>query len=45
MPKQLDFCGLHRNEVTEEIEGYDEYLKSDLDKRYNKRNKIEASIA
>lgn len=33
MPKYLDFCGLHRNEETEEIEAYDEWKKTDLANR------------
>ena len=45
MTRDLDFQALHRNEVTEEIEGYEEYLKNDLSKRFNQKNKLEKSIA
>ena len=39
MPKQLDFMGLHRNEETEEVEAFDDYLEENLEKRYKNRKK------
>ena len=34
--KNLDFNGLHRNELTEEIEGYDEHMK-ELKRNYHQQ--------
>jgi hypothetical protein len=37
VPKNLDFNGLHRNENTEEIEGYHEHVTTQLEEQVAKR--------